>query len=533
MKKISFKAKTTIWITLLITAVCAISITSILLMSRRVASSEIRQSLISMVERNLEQIEYKNGILEIESDFSYYSNGIYCDVYGENFEYINGGAPSALADSSEFADGEIQTHTNEENEYYIYDKRVDFLKYEYEIDVFSGQIIKYEVDAANAETDTDADYFVTCFDNGIDTEQAINIALEHAGVTRENAAVIAAEIPSYENRQVFRVEFISSEPIYGSVWIRGIVPANTSENAFGAINRAVIYIIPLFIIIAALGAYLLSKRTIRPVEDITGSAKEISSGSDLSKRIKTNGGSNEISALAQTFNAMLARLQNSFESEKQFTSDASHELRTPLAVIKAESEYALSANASDEDKKEALASINEQADKMAALVNALLSLTRTEQGTERFNFEKADMSELVEEICSTFVTAKGINLQSSVEKDIFFNMDISLISRLLENLLSNAVRYGRENGYINVILKKDRDKIILSVEDNGIGIKEEDLPKIWGRFYRADSSRSSGEGFGLGLALVERIAALHGGRAEAQSEFGKGSKFIITFFEKN
>lgn len=532
MKNISFKAKTTIWITLLISVVCAISIASILLMSRRVANSEIKQTLISTVEGNLDEIEYKNGILEIESDFAFYSDGIYCDVYNDNFEYINGGTPQSLIDYTEFSSGEIKEHSRGNGEYYIYDAYLDFRKYEYEIDVFSGQIIQYDADVAGSDAPAAGEYFVTRFENGIDTETAIDIALNHAGATRENSTIITAEIPSYENRQVFKIEFICTEPLNGGVWVRGIVPANTADGAFGAVNKAVVYVIPVFIIIAALGAYLLSKRTIRPVENITRSAKEISSGSDLSKRIEADGGSNEISALAETFNGMLSRLQNSFESEKQFTSDASHELRTPLAVIKAECEYALSQNADSEDKEEALVSINEQSDKMTALVNALLSLTRTEQGTERFNFEKTNMSELVEGICSSFTLSKGIKLQSSVEKDIFFNMDISLISRLLENLLSNAVRYGRENGYINVILKRDRDKIILTVEDNGIGIKEEELPKIWGRFYRADSSRSSSDGFGLGLALVERIAALHGGRAEAQSEFGKGSKFIITFFEK-
>lgn len=529
MKNISFKAKTTIWITLLIAAVCAVSITGILLTGRRVASTEIQQSLISTVERNVDEIEYKNGILEIENDFAFYSDGIYCDVYGDSFEYINGRAPESLIDSTEFSNGEIKTHTNGDSEFYIYDTHLNFNKYEYEIDVFSGQIIQYEADVTSPEALTAGSYSVTRFNNGIDTEQAIDIALAHAGATRENATIITAEIPSYDNRQVFKIEFTCTEPLYEGVWVRGIVPANTAENAFGAINKALLYIIPVFVVIAALGAYLLSRRTIRPVENITRSARDISSGSDLTKRIEIDGGSNEISALAETFNGMLERLQISFESEKQFTSDASHELRTPLAVIKAECEYALSENADSEDKAEALASINEQTDKMTRLVNALLSLTRTEQGTERFHFENADMSTLVEETCLAFVPQKGIMLSTDIEKGIYYNMDISLISRLLENLLSNAVRYGKENGYINVTLKKNGEKIILSVKDNGIGIKDEDLPKIWGRFYRADSSRSSSEGFGLGLALVDRIAALHNGKADVKSVFGEGSEFIITF----
>ncbi len=530
MKKISFKAKITVWITLLITAVCAVSIAGTLLLSRGVAKKELQNSLIAAVEKNADEIEYKNGILEIENEFLFYSDGIYCDVYNENLEYINGRIPEGLIDTEEFSNEALKTHSNEQGMYYIYDICMNFQKYEYEIDVFSGQIIRYEADFSLSEV-TECDYKITQFDGGISTEDAIDIALSHAGVSRENAKITSAQIPGYDNRQVFQIEFICNEPMLGSVWIRGTVAADAAESAFVAINQSLIYIIPVFILIAALGAYFLSKRTIRPVEDITRSAAKISSGNDLSKRIETDGGSNEISLLAQTFNDMLERLQSSFESEKRFTSDASHELRTPLAVIKAECEYALSQNADREDKEEALSSINEQTDKMTALVNALLSLARTEQGARRFHFESLNLSSTVRDICSEFVLSKGITLTAEISEGIFFDADASLIDLLLKNLLSNAVSYGKENGSIKVKLTENDGKIVLSVKDNGIGIKEDDLKRIWSRFYRAESSRNSG-GFGLGLALVDRITSLHGGKAEANSVFGEGSEFIITFFKK-
>lgn len=157
----------------------------------------------------------------------------------------------------------------------------------------------------------------------------------------------------------------------------------------------VIYILPAFIIIAAVGAYLISRKTMKPVENICRSAHEITDGTDLSKRIEMEKSAGEIYTLAETFNDMLARLQTSFENEKQFTSDASHELRTPLAVIKAECEYALSDNASEEDMLEALSSIDEQTDKMTKLVTALLTLSRTEQGDKCYKLEDTDLSELV------------------------------------------------------------------------------------------------------------------------------------------
>lgn len=531
MNKVSFKIKTTVWITLLVTLICAVTIGGILAMSRRVAGAEIKQALIRTVERNADEIEYKNGLLEIENDFVFNADGIYCEVYNESFELISANPPE-ISTEKPFINGEITEFSSDGNNRYVYDLYLNFNKYEYEIDVFSGQIINSEADVCVADSMIEGEYVETSFRGGISTREAIDIALKHAGANRESVKIISAEIPGYENRQVFKIEFVCTQPLYGGVWIRGTAPASAGESAFGAINKAIIYIIPLFIILAALGSYFISKKTISPVEKITASAREINSGNDLSKRIKSDASSDEIATLAATFNEMLERLQISFENEKQFTSDASHELRTPLAVIKAECEFALSDNADDRDRQEALVSVSEQADKMTRLVSALLTLSRAEQGIERFNFEEADLSLLVQEVCNSFITSNGIILESDVSENIYMNMDVSLISRLLENLLSNAVRYGKENGKIKVTLKKSDSEISLTVEDNGIGIKEDVLPKIWSRFYRADPSRSSADSFGIGLALVKKIAELHGGTARAESEYGKGSKFIITFFEK-
>ena len=126
------------------------------------------------------------------------------------------------------------------------------------------------------------------------------------------------------------------------------------------------------------------------------------------------------------------------------------------------------------------------------------------------------------------VPAKNITLTADIEDNIIIPAQAQLISLMLENLLSNAVKYGRDGGHIEVRLKKDSG-IVLSVKDDGIGIKEEDLPKIWGRFYRADESRSRESGFGLGLSLVSQIAALHGGEVSASSVYGEGSEFTVTF----
>ena len=489
------------WITLLIAVVSSLGIGGILITGSQIADSRLQNELISTVERNVDEIEYKNGILEIENDFAFFVDEVYCNVFDSSGRYIDGESPAALINSENRKNGVVGTFETDGNKYYYYDTRLDFNKYEYEIDAFSGKIIKYEADTAMSGL-SDPVYKSTEFKDGINSEKAIDIALEHAGLTRDEVSSLSVELPANADRTVFKVEFICSNSTYPPVWVRGFINADAAKSAFDAITMTVIYILPAFIIIA--------------------------DGTDLSKRIEMEKSAGEIYTLAETFNDMLARLQTSFENEKQFTSDASHELRTPLAVIKAECEYALSDNASEEDMLEALSSIDEQTDKMTKLVTALLTLSRTEQGDKRYKLEDTDLSELVKKTYAGFVPTKNITLTADIEDNIIIPAQAQLISLMLENLLSNAVKYGRDGGHIEVRLKKDSG-IVLSVKDDGIGIKEEDLPKIWGRFYRADESRSRESGFGLGLSLVSQIAALHGGKVSASSVYGEGSEFTVTF----
>lgn len=529
MKKVSFKIITTLWITVLIAVVCGVSVTALMLISGKSADDKMKQNLVSAVQSNSDEMEYSNGIFEVENDFLYYSGGIYCDLFTENGDYISGETPDALIDSASLGETDVVKKELGGANYYVYSKLLDFTKFEYEIDVMSGQIISYEADVTPVNELKPTPYSETNFRNGISTSEAIDIVLSHAGVSRGEAEIIGVEIPSYKDRQVFKIEFTSENSSYGKIYIRAICPSDDAETVFDTVAKSAVYLLPFFVIIAAVGAYLISKKAVSPIERITQSAREISTGNDLSKRLETDKAPREISNLSETFNGMFERLQTSFENEKRFTSDASHELRTPLAVIKAECEYALSENADDEERMQALESVEEQADKMASLVSSLLAVTRAEQGQSRFALEKANLSELVNEICGKFKPTKNIKLITDTDNNIEINLNTSLISQLVENLLSNADKYGKENGVINVRLYRENDSAVLSVRDNGTGISEADLPKIWNRFYRADASRSETEGFGLGLALVKKIAEIHSAECAAESEIGEFTEIKIIF----
>lgn len=532
MKKLSFKTITTVWITILIAFVCGLSITLLIVMSQRTANDKISQTVISAVESNMEEMEYSNGVFELETDFAFYSGGIYCDIFTENGDYIFGETPDTLVFTPQSPTNSVEEIEIDDERYYIYTKLLEFTKFEYEIDVLSGQIISYEVDVTPLKDLVPVPYNETNFENGISTTEAIKAVLSHAEVSEDEAVIMGVELSTYYDRNIFKIDFISESSSYDKVYIRGLCPINETTAAFDAVAKNSLYLLPILIVIAAIGAYIITRKTIKPVEKITEAAQKISSGNDLSKRLDTDKAPAEINRLGETFNNMFLRLQSSFENEKRFTSDASHELRTPLAVIKAECEYALSENADESDRIEALDSINLQVDKMTDLVSSLLAVTRAEQGAKRFTLENGNLSQLTEDICNNFKTTNNIQLALHIDDNIEINMNTSLITQLIENLLSNADKYGRENGVIDVKLYEENNTVILTVRDNGIGISEDDLPKIWSRFYRADSSRSQTEGFGLGLSLVKKIAELHSAECIAKSEIDKFTEISI-IFKKN
>ena len=226
---------------------------------------------------------------------------------------------------------------------------------------------------------------------------------------------------------------------------------------------------------------------------------------------------------------MFERLSRSFEKEKQFTSDVSHELRTPLSVIKAQCEFALSDSASEEDREEALSAIQRQTDRMAKMTDQLLMLTRADKGNLKLEKKPVDLGRLVKNICEDLMPAAeaaGLSLKEDIDTHITVEGDSTLLSRLVTNLLTNAIKYNREGGEIRVTFKIHGSDCLLEVSDTGAGIKKDELPLIWDRFYRAERSRSS-EGSGLGLSMVKSIAELHKGSVYAESKEGIGSSFFV------
>lgn len=335
--------------------------------------------------------------------------------------------------------------------------------------------------------------------------------------------------------QTYYVYDVHVDMMVGSVWLRGVIDANAKGGVMRVIMPLAWSLLPVLLVLSVIGGYFIASRALRPVRQLTAAANAISDGQDLKARIGLphTKGSDEIYQLSASFDNMFDRLERSFEAEQRFTSDASHELRTPTTVILAACEDARKNARTPADYQAALDVVDRQAHKMSQLIASMLEITRLDQGTQKVNWEYADLSDLVTVICDeqTMVARRGIRIGCAAEPDIYIDMDVFLMSRVVQNLLDNAFKFGVDGGWIHVALRRTDTGAQLTVQDNGVGIAQEDLDRIWQRFYQADPSRQESAGLGLGLSMVQQIVALHGGTVAVASVKGRGTTFTVTLPE--
>ncbi len=314
----------------------------------------------------------------------------------------------------------------------------------------------------------------------------------------------------------------------GGLWVRGTINASAKGSVMGVIVPLAWTLLPGLVVLSALGGWLISSLSFKPLEKVIVAASSISDGEDLSRRIGLPRGRSEIHRLAAAFDDMFDRLERSFHAEMQFSSDASHELRTPVTVILAECETLEQGHPSNEEYRGGVAVIHRQAEQMSRLIAQLLHITRLEQGTQKVSFETADLGELAEVVCDQqqLLAPEDTTLTCKAEP-LTMSLDVMLITRLLNNLISNAFRYGTPGGHVEVTVKREGTDALLAVRDDGIGIAPEQQAHIWQRFYQVDPARSGSEGTGLGLYMVQQITRLHGGTASVESKLGQGSTFLI------
>ena len=318
----------------------------------------------------------------------------------------------------------------------------------------------------------------------------------------------------------------------GGFWIRGVESLNSTMLLGRSAIVIMLVLIPLILLLTALGGYYITKKAFNPVNNIVKTANDISAQKDISKRIEIAPDSkeDELHHLSVTLNKMLDKIENLIKQEKQFTSDASHELRTPISVILAQGEYLLDI-AKDEKEKELAQTIVDKSKQVSKLVSRLLLLARIDQNRQKFNKEKVDLGVIIDvavDSMKELAAQKDILLFSNVPEGTIVDADESLLLSAITNLISNGIKYGNESGHVSVSASKFGDRTEIVVADNGVGISGEHIDKIWTRFYRVDDVRNDEYGSsGLGLAMVKSIIELHGGKITVKSELGQGTEFRI------
>lgn len=529
MKKArSISAKLNLWYTVLMGVLSVGIIFSVVTVALMAENAEAQQNLVRSVERNIDEIEVENGLLDIESDFAYRNGDIYAIVFSSDGSVLGGEYPKDARQEIPLEAGRFDKFDN----YYVYDTKVEFTKYDYKINGKTGSIISSEVEGADFYTPFEGTLSFFGDDCEISCEEAFDIAVSGSGLNSQTIEVINVKSYEYNDEPVYEVEFYSTEKAFDDIWVRGVVRANGVDGVWAVLVRLAVILLPLFLIVCSLVGRIITKRALEPMKLLSRAVEETHSAKDLTKRVEVSDGDPTVSALAANFNSMFSRLQLSFESERQFSGDVSHELRTPTAVILAECEYQLSRDELDEEDTEGFGEIQKQAESMKTLITQLLDMTKLEQSDSGTDFEQQDFSMLVSAVCDDAenINKKNITLNRDIDSDITYEMDIMLMTRLVTNLISNAYTYGKENGRIDVSLKKSDGKIRLTVADDGVGIAQEHIDKIWNRFYRVDKARCREEGCsGLGLSMVKQIAHMHKGEVFVESTVGQGSTFTVEF----
>ena len=284
----------------------------------------------------------------------------------------------------------------------------------------------------------------------------------------------------------------------------------------------------LILLVGLAGGWWLVSRSLKPIASISATAVKISAG-DLSQRINLAEAESELGQLAAVLNSTFARLESAFAQQKQFASDAAHELRTPVTVILTQTQTALNRERDAASYKQTVEACQRAAQRMRKLIESLLALARFDAGQEVLKRARFDLAKTVSD-CAEHVQPladeRGVKIISEIAP-LEITGDSERLAQVVTNLLTNAIQYNQPEGEVRVRLESHGGLAVLSVMDAGPGIAAEDLPRVFGRFFRADQSRTGAGNAGLGLAITKAIVEAHGGTIEVVSEENLGTTFTV------
>jgi two-component system OmpR family sensor kinase len=317
--------------------------------------------------------------------------------------------------------------------------------------------------------------------------------------------------------------------IYTLVILRSLHP---QEEMLDGVAETFAWVIPIAVLLASVGGYFLARKSLAPVVAMSNQAGRIGAA-NLHERLRVKNEKDELGRLASSFNQLLERVDQSFERQRRFMSDASHELRTPAAILRGESEVALSRTERPAaEYRESLSVLHAEAQRLTHIVEDLFTLTRADAGQYPLEPHDFYLDELVGECTHatrTLALPKHISLMSEIPEELPIRADEGLLRRMILNLLDNAIKYTLAGGRILVACRRIDSEYELSVTDTGQGIPVELQQRIFERFFRVDRARThaetDGAGAGLGLSIARWIAEAHQGRLVLTRSDSSGSTF--------
>jgi len=371
--------------------------------------------------------------------------------------------------------------------------------------------------------ESDDFYFVIWQRNGETLARSTNAPLSLAAPSRQRGDTTPVFRTRDRSREVVRFTELGDSVLVGRSMTRDLEDL-TRFGWWMALGGATVLVIALG------GGWWLVSQAMRPVEVIGHTANRISRG-NLSERISVPNAESELGQLSAVLNSTFARLEEAFSQQRRFTADAAHELRTPLAVWITEAQATLSRERTREEYRQALDECLSVAQHMRQLTESLLQLARLDARQELLERTPQDLAMLahsVLDLLTPLAEARSIQWSKNLEPASFLG-DPGRIQQVIANLVSNAVRFSPEGGVVTLSSSVEGDRAVLSVQDEGPGIPESDLPRVFERFYRVDVARSSEGGHsGLGLAISQAIVEAHGGNIRVTRRPSGGCCFTVT-----
>lgn len=293
-------------------------------------------------------------------------------------------------------------------------------------------------------------------------------------------------------------------------------------------NASVVYL--LLVLVILWESRKDNRRIFKPISNLTEMARNLTVTNLHRERLPVRGTEKELRELTQVFNEMLDRLELSYESQKQFVSNASHELRTPIAVIQGYSRMLSRWGASDKEiLNEAVEAISEESKAMQELVEKLLFLSRHDRKTLKVQKEWFSMGTVVEEMLKeTRMVTKNREIRASLIQNVSVYGDDQLLKQAIRVLIDNAIKYSEDGDSITIGCENRNGNCVLTVTDTGRGMKKEDVDHMFERFYRSDDVRGKVDGHGLGLSIARLIILAHAGTIKIRTQYTVGTSFTIT-----